>query len=49
MGTYLYNGHKVDLFIHLISGFVAYIDDDLTPQEISDNVALSIIENGVKI
>ena len=49
MGTYLYNGHKVDLFNNPVTGFVAYVDDDLEPHDTTEDEAFAIIQNGIKI
>ena len=40
-----YNGHEVDIYIGL-SGYVAYLDDDLEPLDISEAEYVDIATNG---
>ena len=46
--TYRYNGHLVDVFVSLF-GFVAYLDNDLEPQDISEAEYIDVITKGVAI
>lgn len=46
--TYRYNGHLVDVFVSLF-GFVAYLDNDLEPMDISEAEYIDVITNGVAI
>lgn len=48
MGTYLHNGHKVDLFPSVL-GYYAYLDDDLEPLDVSEAEVVDIITNGTRI
>ena len=43
--TYRYNGHLVDVFVSLF-GFVAYLDNDLEPQSISEEEYVEYATNG---
>ena len=46
--TYKYNGHIVDVFANLF-GYVAYIDNDLEPLDISEDEYIEVIKKGVAI
>ena len=46
--TYRYSGHLVDVFVSLF-GFVAYLDNDLEPQDISEAEYIDVITKGVAI
>ena len=40
--TYKYKGHIVDIFVNLF-GYVAYIDNDLEPLDISEAEYIDVI------
>ena len=42
---YRYNGHLIDVFVNLF-GFVAYLDNDLEPLDVSEEEYLDIVSNG---
>jgi hypothetical protein len=46
--TYKYNGHLIDVFVNFF-GYVAYIDNDLEPQDISEAEYVDVITKGVAI
>ena len=48
MGTYLYNGPKIDI-LPVMFGFVLYVDDDLTPVDADSEKVYNIISNGSKL
>ena len=45
---YRYNGHLVDVFANLF-GYVAYLDNDLEPLDVSEKEYVDIVTNGVFI
>ena len=46
--TYKYNRHKIDIIVTL-AGICAYLDDDLEPQDITDEELNEIQTNGIRI
>lgn len=46
--TYKYNGHLVDVFVSLF-GFVAYLDNDLEPLDISEAEYIDVITKGAAV
>ena len=46
--TYRYKGHLVDVFVSLF-GFVAYLDNDLEPLDISEAEYVDVITNGMPV
>lgn len=45
---YRYNNHIVDVFCTL-AGYVGYLDNDLEPQDLSEDEYVDIVTNGVLI
>ena len=43
---YLYNGHEVDVYLSVGGGYVAYLDNDLEPQTISEEEFMEYTTNG---
>ena len=42
--TYNYKGHEIDI-ICTLAGYVAYLDGDLEPQDLSEEEFLEIVNN----
>ncbi len=42
--TYNYKGHEIDI-ICTLAGYVAYLDGDLEPQDLSEEEYLEIVNN----
>ena len=48
MGTYKYNGHEVDVY-YTLAGYVAHLDGDLEPIDITEEEYVDIVSNGTLI
>ena len=48
MKQYKYNGHVVDVYCTL-AGYVAHLDNDLEPIDISEEEYINIVNNGKQI
>jgi hypothetical protein len=42
--TYNYKGHEIDI-TYTLAGYVAYLDGDLEPQDLSEEEFLEIVNN----